>query len=62
MKFSDWVLTQLELRAEVSVRLGKADDGTASIMTWSDKTPGVWFWDVVDDRVAMVQFIGVDED
>ena len=59
MSFEDWIRTQAEIRAEVSIRLGMAEDQShASIMTWSDKTPGTHFWKVEGERVTHLQFVG----
>jgi hypothetical protein len=59
MTFEDWLRTQIEARAEISVRLGMAGDQShASIMTWSDKTAGTHFWKVEGDHVSHLQFIG----
>ena len=59
MTFEDWLRTQIDLRAIVSVRLGQASDAShASIMTWSDKTEGTHFWKVEGDRVSHLQFVG----
>jgi len=61
MTFEDYFRTQIDLRALVSVRLGLAQDGTtASLMTWSNKTEGTYFWDVEGDAVKYVEFIGKD--
>ena len=61
MIFEDWLRTQIDLRATVSVRLGQAQDGShASIMTWSDKTDGTNFWKVEGDKVSHIQFVGND--
>lgn len=62
MTFEAWIMIQIEARATVAVRLGQAQDGThASLMTWSDKTPGTHFWKVYGNTVAHLQFVG-DED
>jgi hypothetical protein len=62
MTFEDYIRTQIDLRALVSVRLGLAEDGTtASLMTWSNKSDGTCFWDVEGDRVTFIDFIGKDE-
>ena len=59
MTFEDYIRSQIELRSRVSVRLGYAKDGnTASIMTWSDKSEGTHFWDVEDDTVKHIAFVG----
>jgi hypothetical protein len=59
MSFEDWIRTQTEVRAVVSVRLGLADDGShASLMTWSDKVRGTWFWAVDGNETTLVQFVG----
>lgn len=59
--FEDYIRTQSELRATVSVRLGQAADGShASIMTWSDKSDGTHFWRVDGDAVRLIQFVGSD--
>ena len=58
MTIEEWVRTQIDLRATVSIRLGQSQDGTsASLMTWSDKRRGTWFWDVLGDRVRLIEFI-----
>jgi len=59
MTFEDYIRTQIELRSQVSVRLGLAKDGnTASIMTWSDKSEGTHFWDVEGDQVKHIAYMG----
>ena len=59
--FEDYIRTQSELRATVSLRLGQAADGShASIMTWSDKAEGTHFWRVDGDVVKLIQFVGND--
>lgn len=59
MTFEDWIRTQIDARAAVSMRLGQSEDGaSASLMTWSDKRPGTWFWDVRGGHVALIEFIG----
>lgn len=61
MTFEDWLRTQIDLRANVSVRLGQAADGShASFMSWGDKTEGTHFWKVEGDRVSHIQFVGND--
>lgn len=61
MTFEDWIRTQIDARAAVSMRLGQSQDGTsASIMTWSDKRPGTWFWDVQGERVTLIEFMDAD--
>lgn len=61
MQFEAWIRTQIEARAEVSVRLGFAQDQShASLMCWSDTTPGTYFWKVEGDYVSLIQFVGND--
>ena len=56
MTFEDFVRTQLELRANVT--LGRAGDGSsASIITWSDKLEGVHVWDVEGDMVTHLAYV-----
>lgn len=58
MTLEAWIRTQIEARACVSMSLGQAQDGTsASMMTWSDKRFGTWFWDVVGERVTLIEFV-----
>jgi len=62
MTFEAWIRSQLELRAAVSMRLGQSQDGaSASIMTWSDKKPGTWFWDVRDELVTLIEFMDAEQ-
>ena len=59
MTFEEWTRTQIDLRAVISVKLGQGDDGSCtSLMTWSDKKSGTWFWDVRGDRVSLTAFVG----
>lgn len=61
MTLEDWIRGQIELRASCSISLGQAQDGSsASMMTWSDKKPGTWFWDVQGERVTLIEFIDAD--
>lgn len=63
MTFEAWVRSQIELRAVVSMRLGQSQNGqSASIMTWSDKAPGTWFWDVHDELVTLIEFMDAEAD
>lgn len=62
MTFEEWLRTQIELRAEPSIRLGQSQDGTeASFMSWSDKSDGTWFWRVVGPTVELIQYISSDD-
>lgn len=62
MRFEDWIRTQAEARSDVTVKLGMAQDNShASIMTWSDKTPGTHFWKVEGNCVSHIQFVGNDD-
>lgn len=59
MTIEDWIRSQIDLRANISARLGQAQDGTsASLMTWSDKKSGTWFWDVKGESVRLIEFMG----
>lgn len=61
MTFEEWIRTQIEERACVSMRLGQSQDGkSASIMTWSDKRLGTWFWNVRDELVTLIEFVTAD--
>ncbi|KWT70785.1 hypothetical protein APY04_0846 [Hyphomicrobium sulfonivorans] len=62
VSFEDYIRTQTESRAEVSMKLGAAADGSgASIMTYSDKTPGAYFWSVSGSEITMIAFLGDDD-
>jgi hypothetical protein len=61
MTLEDYIMTQIELRAEVTVKLGRAQDGSsASFMTYSDKSQGTHFWDVSGETVKHIAFVGND--
>ncbi len=61
MTLEDYIMTQIELRAEVTVKLGRAQDGSsASLMTYSDKAEGTHFWDVSGETVKHIAFVGND--
>ena len=62
MTFEAWIRTQIDLRAEVSVRLGHSADGAeASLMTWSDKVDGTHFWRVSGNSIEHMAFVGTDD-
>lgn len=62
VSFEDYIRTQRESRAEVSIKLGAAADGSeASIMTYSDKTPGAYFWSISGNEITMIAFVGDDD-
>ena len=62
LTFEDYIKTQIDLRSEVSVKLGtKADGSSASLMTWSDKSEGTHFWDVAGDTIKHLAFVGSDD-
>lgn len=59
MTFGDWLRSQIDLRATPQMRLGQSRDGIeASLMTWSDKAPGTWFWRVEGALVTLIQYVG----
>lgn len=61
MTLEYYIRTQLDLGAEVSVKLGHAVDGSsASLMTYSDKAEGTHFWDVSGETVKHIAFVGND--
>jgi hypothetical protein len=56
MTFEDFVRTQLELRANVT--LGRAmDSSSASIITWSDKLSGIHVWNVEGDVITHLAYV-----
>ncbi len=66
MTFEDYIKTRLELRAEISLKIGKSqelgsDKLGSSIMTWDNKSDGTWFWGIDGDCVKLVQFVGSDD-
>jgi len=61
MTIEDWIRTQIDARAAVSMCLGQSRDGlSASMMTWSDKRPGTWFWNVQGWHVTLIGFMDAD--
>lgn len=63
MTLEDYIHAQLELRADITVKLGRAQDGSsASLMTWSNKSEGTHFWDVSGETVKHLAFVGNDEE
>lgn len=62
MKLEDYVRAQIELRAEITVKLGHAQDGSsASLMTQSSKSEGTHFWDVSGEMVKHIAFVGNED-
>jgi hypothetical protein len=51
----DYIHAQLEVRADTSVKIGRAQAGTsASLVTWSIKSEGTHFSDVSGDNVKHI--------
>lgn len=62
MTLEDYIHAQLELRADITVKLGHAEDGSAgSLMTWSNKSEGTHFWKVGGNTVKHLAFVGNDD-
>lgn len=63
MTLEDYIHAQLELRADITVKLGCAQDGSsASLMTWSNTSRGTHFWDVSGNAVKHLAYVGSDAD
>jgi hypothetical protein len=59
---SDYILAQIDAGATVSVRLGREKNGNAaSLMTWSDRTSGTYFWRVEGNTTKLMGFMGENE-
>lgn len=62
MTFADYIAVQFNARAVVSVRVGMDESRQhASLMTWSDKTPGTHFWMVEGDSIKHEAFVGSED-
>lgn len=62
LTFEDYLRAQLDLRADISVKLGYAQDGSsASLMTWSNKSSGTHFWDISGNEAKHLAFVGEED-